>query len=295
MLFLSTAFLGEAQTAAPTPTSVALINNISLRNGIFDRLKITNDTSFAYTISISDIWDMNTVLDAKFNGNTLAGNVDFTADNVDILRLKKRLKGTTDWATVFEKAIHKAADFYDIYIDRFAGNMRSYEYAVVPVYGDIEGNLSLIEVQSEFKGYFIADAETIYGTEYNVATGNVSKNQNAQVVNTLDSKYPYVISNSQNNYYASTFAAFFFVPSMDWYDNTDRRNQILEWLQNRKAKILKYEDGRVWMIRVTGSPSLSPSGHREVPSINFDWVEIGDCNNTNDLVSNGLVNVGLEV
>ena len=131
--------------------------------------------------------------------------------------------------------------------------------------------------------------------EYNVATGNVSKNQNAQVVNTLDSKYPYVISNSQNNYYASTFAAFFFVPSMDWYDNTDRRNQILEWLQNRKAKILKYEDGRVWMIRVTGSPSLSPSGHREVPSINFDWVEIGDCNNTNDLASNGLVNVGLEV
>ena len=104
-----------------------------------------------------------------------------------------------------------------------------------------------------------------------------------------------MISNSQNNYYASTFAAFFFVPSMDWYDNTDRRNQILEWLQNRKAKILKYEDGRVWMIRVTGSPSLSPSGHREVPSINFDWVEIGDCNSTNDLVSNGLVNVGLEV
>lgn len=291
MVFLGTSFFCAPETLNATSTNVDTITYARAGGGIFDRLKITNDVSYAYTIAIPEGWEPASVLEADFNGALAGGNVDFSSETVDLLRLKRREKGALRWTTLYEKRIERSEDFYGVYIDPYGKSGVQYEYAITPVLDGIEGNSSIIEVQSQFRGCFIADTEACYGTQYNLALGGAVKSQNPQIVETLDSRYPFVISNSQSNFYSSSFSAFFFVPSWSKQQNIRYRAQIMEWLQNRKAKILKCEDGRIWMIRLSSSPTLTPTAHAEMPSVDFEWVEIGDWESTQDLADSGLTSV----
>lgn len=236
-------------------------------------------------------WSDDTIIDAGFNGDLAGGNVDFTAESIDKIRIKRRKKGTANWVDLKDITINVPDDFTFTFYDLFAANAAEYTYAVVPVIGDIEGNLSTVDIQSMFNGFFIADKNTIYGTEYNVNVGAATKNEKSSVVQTLGAKYPFIIDNGYNNYYTVPISLFFYNPNLDWQQNVQYRQTIVEWLHNGTAKIFKSEDGRIWLAKVTTAPVLTPGSNLNITSIDFSITEIGESNSTEDLYNSGLLSL----
>lgn len=236
-------------------------------------------------------WSDDTIIDAGFNGDLAGGNVDFTAESIDKIRIKRRKKGIANWVDLKDITINVPDDFTFTFYDLFAANAAEYTYAVVPVIGDIEGNLSTVDIQSMFNGFFIADKNTIYGTEYNVNVGAATKNEKSSVVQTLGAKYPFIIDNGYNNYYTVPISLFFYNPNLDWQQNVQYRQTIVEWLHNGTAKIFKSEDGRIWLAKVTTAPVLTPGSNLNITSIDFSITEIGESNSTEDLYNSGLLSL----
>ena len=78
---------------------------------------------------------------------------------------------------------------------------------------------------------------------------------------------------------------------MDLPGSNKFRSDIMDFLMNGRPKILKWDDGRIWLISVTGSPTDSRVDHELVREISFQFAEIGDCNDPRTLYLNGLSTV----
>lgn len=294
-------FLSE-QYAAGTPVTIEY--ELAQPEVFTDEPVIVENKAGEYTVSFESTgrvklkpvinqegWSDDTIIDAGFNGDLAGGNVDFTAESIDKIRIKRRKKGTANWVDLKDITINVPDDFTFTFYDLFAANAAEYTYAVVPVIGDIEGNLSTADIQSMFNGFFIADKNTIYGTEYNVNVGAATKNEKSSVVQTLGAKYPFIIDNGYNNYYTVPISLFFYNPNLDWQQNVQYRQTIVEWLHNGTAKIFKSEDGRIWLAKVTTAPVLTPGSNLNITSIDFSITEIGESNSTEDLYNSGLLSL----
>ena len=60
---------------------------------------------------------------------------------------------------------------------------------------------------------------------------------------------------------------------------------------NKKAKILKLDNGTTKLIRVVGQPTIGDGGHPELKTISFDFVEVGDTESEKDLYTTALSDV----
>jgi hypothetical protein len=62
------------------------------------------------------------------------------------------------------------------------------------------------------------------------------------------------------------------------------RKKILAFLNNKKCKVLKNEDGVYMLIEVIGTPTLIPSNEIiGVYQVNFQYIQIGNVDNIIDL------------
>lgn len=298
MIFCGFGIVGMNHCGDYVATNVYDISSVTLLNAIFDELLITQDTNTEYSNIIEQTWDFDTILHAMFDGNLHAGNVDFTLDQVSKIRIKRRKIDSYDWITLFEIPIEKIEDFDFERIDRYARSNQEYEYALVPVIGDNEGNLNINTIKSEFEGIYLVEKTLGYGSAIET-TISTQKNRPTSVINTLGRRTPYVISNGMNNYYSGQVSTVFVDQNLDTceYDTVNGwkyREAIMDFLCDGKPKILKHEDGRMWMINITGSPSESESPHPLYPTTTFDWVEIGDVNSSNMLYENNFIDVNVE-
>ena len=110
-------------------------------------------------------------------------------------------------------------------------------------------------------------------------------------------KYPYVISNGANDYNSGSVSAQWLEydsESDDWdidgaYTFTDA---LEDFLNNGLPKLLKYQDGRMWLIDVSSSDitESEDESHLQVHT-SFEWTEIGDCDSGTDLYANGFIDV----
>ena len=83
-------FVGGALACALTPTGISDINYVALENGIYDDLYITKATEFELSHECPQDWDFDTVLWARFNHNTYAGNIDWNLETTSHIILKSR-------------------------------------------------------------------------------------------------------------------------------------------------------------------------------------------------------------
>lgn len=67
--------------------------------------------------------------------------------------------------------------------------------------------------------------------------------------------------------------------------------EIMNWLTNRKPKILKFDNGVVKIIKITGTPSIVDGGHPDIKRISFDFTEVGDSDSEKDLYWSALSDV----
>ena len=163
-------FYSDGNALDPTPTNINILTSTKAQNGIFDHFNVSRDTSFDYsTISPTD-WNINTLMNADFNGNVSAGNVDQVASGITSIRVKRRIKGTFDWITIREIPVTSSEDLSFVITDNLNAYNVEYEYAYVPMMEDVEGSYIIESIVSKFEGVFICDVDTVFkfyaGVEY---------------------------------------------------------------------------------------------------------------------------------
>lgn len=295
MIFLGYDFLRDKYCWQPTPTDFTNINNIRIENGIYDHMNITKDVDFDYTTELPGKWNLQTQFDADFNGTITAGNVDYILAQISSIKVKRRVKGTFDWMTLFTVPINKVSDVDFVRYDYIAKNNETYEYAIVPVIGNTEGEYSINSVKSEFYGIFITDNKSSYkfleGASY---SGNERSNQTG-IFEPYGSKYPVVIKNGALSYdkgtLTGTVITFDANQELDREGTIERLKAIENFLTEPTGKILKDFNGNIWLVSITDN--IPVTYYSEVgmgfAQVSFNWNEIGSATDSGDLYYNNLI------
>lgn len=295
MIFLGYDFLRDKYCWQPTPTDFTNINNIRIENGIYDHMNITKDVDFDYTTELPGKWNLQTQFDADFNGTITAGNVDYILAQISSIKVKRRVKGTFDWITLFTVPINKVSDVDFVRYDYIAKNNETYEYAIVPVIGNTEGEYSINSVKSEFYGIFITDNKSSYkfleGASY---SGNERSNQTG-IFEPYGSKYPVVIKNGALSYdkgtLTGTVITFDANQELDREGTIERLKAIENFLTEPTGKILKDFNGNIWLVSITDN--IPVTYYSEVgmgfAQVSFNWNEIGSATDSGDLYYNNLI------
>lgn len=299
MLFLGTTFFGARYTLDPSPTIAKDIKNIYIENGTFDQLFVSKNPDLKVENGY-DSWDYDTILNATFDDKTLdAGNSGFSLRNTDYVLVKCREVGTFDWTPIYVKKINTVEDFKINVKDYYRSSNTIYEYMVVSVCNGIENTYVSKEVKSYFDGLFICDKDNIYGTLYNLDVMDPTRNIKSSTKALLNKQYATTVSNGRSNYDSGTASGAFIKFNQDTNEidisgGIKYRNSIKNWLSNNKPKILKFYDGRTWLISVTENITDTTDSNNNIRKISFDWVEIGDPNSVKTLYNCNLSDVGKE-
>lgn len=286
-------FVGGELACALTPTGIENINYVELKNGIYDDLYITKDVSFELSPDYEMRWDFNTILWAKFNGNTNAGNVDWSLETTSHIALKSRTEGNFKWKTLLVKPVNELDDFKINYPDYFIASGQPVEYAIVPVFYGCEGTYSITSVVSKFSKMFIIEDETVWGTEITEGYCDTTRNIPSSNVELLERRYPIFIKNTIANYDTGNCKGSF-VPldeescefgydSEQDYWRIKYQREFMDFICDSIPKILKLPDGRLWLIQITPNPTDTANQQYNDREHTWSWVEIGDVDSEEDL------------
>ena len=219
------------------------------------------------------------------------------AHDVTSVRIKRRIKGTFDWITIRELPVNKVEDLSFVITDNLAAYDTEYEYAFVPVTQDTEGSYIIESIMSKFEGVFIGDIDTIIKLRAGVEYNNNTANQQIGVFQPYGRKYPVVVSNSIMRYQTGSVGGWVLPESFEKTHKVDRigitkeKEVVLDFLTNKKPKIIKDMNGNSWLAYFTGNPNLSydNSFGQGMVKISAEWTEVGDVNDKDDLFENGLI------
>ena len=290
-------FYSDGNALDPTPTNINNLTSTKAQNGIFDHFNVSRDTSFDYSSIIPTGWDINTLMNADFAGNTSAGNVAQVPSGITSIRVKRRIKGTFDWITIREIPVSKPEDLSFVITDNLNAYNVEYEYAFVPVMEDVEGSYIIGSIFSKFEGVFICDIDTVFkfyaGVEYD---GNDAVQQ-VGVFQPFNRKYPIIVSNSIMQYQTGSIGGWVLPEDYEDTHVFDRskivkeKEVLLNFLMDKKPKILKDMNGNNWLVYFTGNPTVTYDNNygQGMLKVSAKWTEVGDPNDKTDLYENGLI------
>ena len=290
-------FCADGNALDPTPTNINDITFTKVQNGIFDHFNVSRNTSFDYSSIIPTDWDIYTWMNASFAGNTSAGNVAQVATGVTSIRVKRRIKGTFDWITIREIPVTKPEDLSFVITDNLNAYNVEYEYAYVPMMEDVEGNYIVESILSKFEGVFICDIDTVFKFYAGVEYDTNDAIQQVGVFQPYNRKYPIVVSNSIMQYQTGSIGGWVLPEDYEDTHVFDRskivkeKEVLLNFLMNKKPKILKDMNGNNWLVYFTGNPSVTYDNNygQGMLKVSANWTEVGDPNDKTDLYENGLI------
>lgn len=296
-------FIGYSAFAGPdclncTPAQIENITKTRITNAIFDHINVTKKTDLEFNTEIPENWEFDTVLNGSLNGNLNAGNVEFELSQIDSIKIKRRKKGEFNWITLKTIPINGNPENINFTVlDRLNAKGVEYEYALVPIMGDVEGSYIISSIISDFNGVFICDMNNMFKFFYDVQYGTNARNQDTNIFKPLGKSYPVVIANGILSYDSGTVSGsilnddFNKTRVLNPLSITKKKELLKNFLTNKKGKILKDWNGNIFLIMITSSPQItyiSNSGMR-LPQVQFDWVQIGESNNQLDLYNAGLL------
>lgn len=291
-------FFRDENALNPSPLRNDIFTSTKLKNGIFSHWYITKDVKSEYSSEEPTLWEYLTIMDANFNGTLQAGNVGYILDNIDGIKIKRRKVDEYDWITLDYVSAEVLGTTLSFTLnDNLNQNDVEYEYAFVPVFQEVEGNYITNTIKSKFNGVFICDAESIYKFYTNVSYGTNERVQQIGVFEPFGRKYPVVVSNSLLNYETGSFKGdilnndFLDTRRIDAKEIVEKRKQIVDFLTNKKAKILKDWNGNFWLIFITDSIQTDYANNSGMSIVNVEsrWTEVGDANSGSDLYLNGIL------
>ena len=290
-------FCADGNALDPTPTNINDITFTKVQNSIFDHFNVSRDTSFDYSSIIPADWDTDTWMNASFAGNTSAGNVAQVASGVTSVRVKRRIKGTFDWITIREIPVTKPEDLSFVITDNLNAYNVEYEYAYVPMMEDVEGSYIIESILSKFEGVFICDVDTVFKFHAGVEYDTNDAIQQVGVFQPFNRKYPIVVSNSIMQYQTGGIGGWVLPEDYEDTHVFDRskivkeKEVLLNFLMNKKPKIIKDMNGNNWLVYFTGNPSVTYDNNygQGMLKVSANWTEVGDPNDKTDLYENGLI------
>lgn len=290
-------FLADGNTLDPISINANNMTNLKIKNGIFNHINLTQDVTSPMSTIIPVTWTAMTLLDCNFDENISGGSLDNITQNVTSIKIKRRIKGEYKWITIKEIPINSVEDFTFAFNDTLSASGMIYEYAYVPIIGNIEGAYGINEIETNFKGVFICDINTAYRFYTGVEYGTTSSVQKVGTFEPFGKKYPVIVSNGNTQYDEGSFSGDIFPLNFYQTNEIDRvqivkeRNTIINFLNNKKPKILKDHNGNCWLICIIGKPSTNYNNNYGMGTIKVgaEWVEIGDYNNSSDLFNANLI------
>lgn len=285
-----------------TPTDLTKIEQVTMQNMIVDGFYITGDvdtSKFALLIPSVSKWDFNTILNAPLNGTLLGGNVDFTSDEIQSIRVKRAEADSYKWLTLFDIPISNNADLSFTRTDYTARGNQDFKYAFIPVWNDhIEGNYNINMIKSEFEGIWIIDKETSVNAILNLEI-STTRNIVTSVVAPLGRQYPYVNRYGSSNYVSGSFDVTFINYSSlerDWeVESAVKYRELIEaFLTNGAPKIIKHDDGRIWLACISDSIPKNESQHVKMPIQSISFTEIGRYDSSRHLYDSNIIDVNME-
>ena len=238
-------FCSDRNAIDPMPTNVSHITKTRIENGIYDHFNVSNNVTKPYNPTIPTDWDWETVMDCDFENNISAGNVEQIERDITGYRLKRRKVGEFEWTIIKEAKINSISELTFTFADNLALNFTEYQYAAVPILGDVEGDYIVEQIATNFKGVFICDLDTVYKLYSGVAYGNNDQVRQVGVFTPYGRQYPVVISNGLQNYQTGSIqgkvlpADFEQTGNIDRKEITARKNTLLKFLTNGKPKVIK--------------------------------------------------------
>lgn len=289
MVFFSSILCGDSSTAAITPTCINDINTITVAKAYFDDIYITYDVEYEMTDEIPTTWNYNTIFHARFDGNFTAGNVNFKFSDIQgsYFLIKRRIANTYYWISLHNYLVNDFDDLNKTFVDYTAAPGTEYEYAVVPILDNVEGDYYTATITPETEKLVVVDSSALWATIVTDGFANSQRNSNPGTVETMNNKYPTIIQNGAANYDTVSITAGWF-PSDEEdecklligeeYDTWVSRyaKRFMDFLTNRKVKMLKNVDGRMWLCYVTTLPSNNARNIYYDREITFGVTEVGD-------------------
>lgn len=294
--FTGFTFMGDGNSLDPMPTDVGNLTAVTIQNAIYDDVYITQNSTFAYSPTPPADWDLYTILYANFEGTLVGGNIDAIVAQISSIKIKRRVYGTFEWTTIKEYPVNKPEDLSFVFQDYLGKNNETYEYAWVPVLNGNEGNYVVEEVLSKFNGVFIVDSTAAYKFYGDVSYGTSSQVQQVGVFTPLGQQYPVYVTNGALSYQIGSVSgkvmgSYEETHILDRYEMVKQKDAMLQFLTNKKPKILKDWNGNLWLVFITGSPTVTynNSWGMGLMDIGFEYGEVGDANSTTDLQQLGFI------
>ena len=271
-------------------------NTIQIKNGIYDHMNVTLDVTTPYSNIIPTQWTNDTIFDAKFNGNLNAGNLNFVVSQLDSILVKRRKLGTQNWITLFKVPVTTASDLSFIRVDRICG-YGDYEYASVPSLNGTEGQYTIKEIESRFNATFLCDAENTFKFKGELRYDSMEQVGVVGIFEPYGNKYATVVQNAKTDYRRFNLSGLLlsssFYETRKFDAKSDRLllNNLLEVLAKKKAKIVKDENGNIFMVSISGNKGISylDGSNRTISTITLPLVEIGDAESQDYLDKNGFI------
>lgn len=201
--------------------------------------------------------------------------------NINKLVILRKVGDAAKWNTIASIDVSAVSDLTFNKTDILTLAGEKYSYTVDLKNGDtILETAEVGEVECWFDGLFIGDFEQQYMAGTNFKTDYMT-NQSVEYVQTLNSKYPFRVSNGITDYCTGTSEGLFLELTDDkkgfkpdtYHAYTDK---VLDFLRDGGTKILKTHDGHGWCVTIDSQPSKVYSDYIGMNAISFKWTEIDD-------------------
>ena len=275
-----------------------------------------NNTQIVYPLATPQTYQLtpqqvNTLVGTN-NVWSEQGNIELSY-HIPITNLLVKRQDVDDvsggWLTLYSQPITQASDMDFTFIDFLNQYGKTYKYALVPlltqtqsgVEVEVEGGYTVSnEVQSVFDGVFIADSTGSQKCKANVGYGNVDMNQVVGSITPIGAKYPIIVTNSHNQYHNGSISGtivpddYYFNGNLSRIDMVNKRNELEQFLTNKRVKVIKDWNGNIWLVMIAGNVSCTFNNNYGMGIVSFstNWTEVGDPTNQQDLQATGLINVG---
>lgn len=291
---------GDIDSLNIYPTNTNNLTSVKIKNAIYDHMDVTKNVRFSYTTELPK-WDFDTIIDCDFEKGVGAGNVDFTLSQLTSIKIKRRKKGSFEWITIQDIPINTETDLNMVKFDYFVPTGEEFEWALVPILNGVEGQYIVDSLVTKFNGVFISDASNTFKLEANVSYNSRTSMQQVGQIVPLGRRYPVVIKNGKADYEIGSISGMLLgekyneTHEIDRKDIVEQTNRFNNFLKNGKPKIIRDWNSNIWLVMITGNPSVSYNNSygMGITTTSFEWVEQGKYDNEEDLYDNGLIELNI--
>lgn len=148
-------------------------------------------------------------------------------------------------------------------------------------------------VKNTCNKFLIADKTESFEFLANVSWGSLEHSSNVTYVATLNNKYPYIVDVANDNFVTGNMMLDIvndeFLGGTGYLDAHKIQEKVdifCNFLKKKTAKVIKDWNGRSYMIYIIPSTVESITTANNLTKLSFNFVEIGDLNNEQDLEEN---------